>query len=120
MGGVAGRTGQRENRLSESFFCVIDGMVGNFFQLHQLQELVEHLLRSSQKKVEWSQYLVEWSGVCWGVWVFFLRVEPNLMEWSSPKHPLSSLHIYPLKLMAIVFVLYLVIFVLNIIQFPRQ
>jgi len=55
------------------FSSVIDGMVGNFHELHQLQELVEHLLRSSQKKVEWSQYLVEWSGVCWGVWVFFLR-----------------------------------------------
>jgi len=49
---------------SETFFSsVIDGMVGNFHELHQLQELVEHLLRSSQKKgvvepifggVEWS------------------------------------------------------------------
>jgi len=53
-------------------------MVGNFHELHQLQELVEHLLRSSQKKVEWSQYLVEWSGVeLVGVFGYFF------LEWSQ-------------------------------------
>ena len=53
-------------------------MVGNFYQLHQLQELVEHLSRSSIKKVEWSQYLVEWSGVeLVEVFVYFS------VEWSQ-------------------------------------
>ena len=53
-------------------------VVGNFTYLHQLQELVEHLLRSSQKKVEWSQYLVEWSGVeLVGVFGYFF------LEWSQ-------------------------------------
>ena len=62
-------------------------MVGNFEQLHVLVELVEHLLRSSKKKVEWSQYLVEWSGASWGVWVVFLGVETDLVEQNSHKHP---------------------------------
>ena len=71
------------------YFPLISGMVGNFQQLYVLVELVEHLLRSSQKKVEWSQYLVEWSGASCGVWVLFFGVEPDLVEQSSPKHPLS-------------------------------
>ena len=50
-------------------------VVGNFIQLHQLHKIVEHLLRSSTKKVEWSQFLVEWSGAGRGVWVFFSGVE---------------------------------------------
>ena len=41
--------------------CVTSGMVGNFNQLHQLQEWVEHLLRSSKKK--WSGASFLWSGV---------------------------------------------------------
>ena len=52
--------------------------LGNYSQLHQLHKLVEHLLRSSQKKVEWSQYLVEWSGVeLVEVFVYFS------VEWSQ-------------------------------------
>ena len=42
-------------------------------------------MRSSTKKVEWSQFLVEWSDR--GVWVFFYGVELKNMEWSAPKHP---------------------------------
>ena len=61
-------------------------------QLHRLQFFLEHLLRSSPKKIEWSQYLVEWSGAGWGVWVFFFHgVEPNLVEQSAPKHLLRCL-----------------------------
>ena len=58
---AAGSTSREECRLFSFFLCegvwekcVTSGMVGNFNQLHQLQEWVEHLLRSSKKKVEWS------------------------------------------------------------------
>ena len=33
---------------------ITSGMVGNSTQLHQLQKMVDHLLRSSTKKMEWS------------------------------------------------------------------
>ena len=42
---------------------ITSGMVGNSTQLYQLHYLVEHLLRSFQKNLEWSQFFMEWSGV---------------------------------------------------------
>ena len=49
--GGSGRGGQRRID-GESFFFKRVSVVDNFIQLHQLQELVDHLLRSSTKKVE--------------------------------------------------------------------
>ena len=45
------------------YIYITSGVVGNFHQLHELQELVEHLLRSSKKKDEVEPIFcgVEWS-----------------------------------------------------------
>ena len=69
-GGTQAAVGQNRRRrprgeknMSNCYFPLTSGMVDNFLQLHKLQQLVEHLLRSSTKRVEWNQFLVEWSGV---------------------------------------------------------
>ena len=91
-GGTGCRRPRGKNKMSNCYFPLTSGMVGNFSQLHQLQELVEHLLRSSRRRsgielVEMFGYsFMESSQICWS------RVLSNTPWESSAPPKIAPLH----------------------------